>query len=107
VLGERQPDGATLREHYENAQRQTGQVPGALADVPACPEELHYLWEYFVNISARRTSNDDAVSNAEVLAWALLHHVQLTAFEVEVLDGLERVFLVHYAARAAERAARK
>lgn len=63
-----------------------------------------------MNIGARRTSNGylpDAVSNAEVLAWARLHRVRLTTFEMEALDELERIYLAHHAAKAIERAAAK
>ncbi len=101
-LGVVQPDGATLREHYENLLRQKG-VTHELLEASECPDSLFYIWEYFLTMNIRRTGNGygpNPLTPPEVEAWARLHGVRLTPFEAEALDGLETRFLKHFAKAA-------
>lgn len=89
-------DGATVREHLESVQRQTGVLHEALQG--ETPEGLLYLWEWFGRMNMRRPSMDGMpgpITNTEMKAWAELHGVRLSPFEVEVLDGLDSLFLAH------------
>lgn len=109
ALGE-ELDGATLREHYESIWKQTGSMPAEL-DTPECPPGLRHIWEYFGRVSLRRSFTSEGVpvpvSNQELSAWQALNGVSLSTFEVEVMDGLERVYISHcFKVRMAKMAAR-
>lgn len=70
-------------------------VPAALRALP-CPEGAGYLWEYFCSMGSRRSSNGYTVnplSHQEVQAWAQRHGVTLEAWEAQVLDQLEELYL--------------
>lgn len=97
-MGELQPDGATKRDHCESVFRQTGRMPGEAEgdEVPQCPEELEYLWRYFDSMSLRRQYGEagpQAISSEAVLDWASAHGVELSSWEVEVLDSIEHAVL--------------
>lgn len=97
-LGERQKDGATMRDHLESIQRQTGVTDPLLLPV-ACPDEAKYLYEdYFLSMNRRRTNNGygpNALGHADIHTWAQLHGVRLAPFEVEALDRIETLYLEH------------
>lgn len=71
-----------------------------------CPEEVAYLFDYFTQATARRTSGPhgpNPVSHVEVEAWARRMGLELSSFEQEALDTLEGLFLVtYYQAKEAE-----
>jgi hypothetical protein len=94
-LSMRQPDGATLREHLQSAWRQTGERPELLEPVD-CPDEMLYLWDRFLEVSKRRTSNGfglNPVPYADIAAWATMNRVRITPFELEVLDRIEALYV--------------
>ena len=94
-LNARQEDGLPLRAHLDSLARQTGVVPEGFEPIP-CPEELRHLWEYFVSMSARRTSNGfgpNPITDEGVEAWARRRRVTLTAVENAALDALENAYL--------------
>lgn len=93
VLGARQADGSTLREHLQSVERQTGETPQALAEDVECPASMQYLWEYFLMLNVRRNQQRDAIGNVEVLAWAELNGVRLAPFEMRALDAIEAEYL--------------
>lgn len=96
ALGARQADGATLRVHLESLARQTGKIPDQLLPVD-CPVEAKYLWEYFCNMSERRTSGPNGlnqITHEGVEAWARRCGVRLQPFENAALDALEGLFML-------------
>lgn len=96
-LGERQPDGATLREHYQSLERQSGYTHELLEE-PDCLM-LEYVWGYFLSLDKRR-KGVEAITNLELFMWAQLHGVELTPIEVDLLDELESMRLAHQKGRA-------
>lgn len=74
---------------------QTGIMPPQL-DVPPIPHELVHVWEYFCQLSSKRTSGGMAanpISDEQIMAWERRHRIQLTPFEGECIDALDQVFL--------------
>lgn len=60
------------------------------------PLGVMYLWEYFLDMSARRTHNGysyNPVTNQEVRAWEERKRIRLNPFENKIIDAIERVFL--------------
>jgi hypothetical protein len=87
--------------HLENLQQQTGITDLML--VPAeCVEQSKYLYDYFLSMNRRRVNNGYgplAITHMEMMAWAQLHGVGLSPFEVEVLDSIEDKYLQRCQAR--------
>lgn len=66
-----------------------------------------YLWEYWKNMSARRTGNGfgpNALSHAEVRAWEQRSGVRLAPFEADAIDTLEQIYLSYHAEQNANKA---
>lgn len=61
-------------------------------DIEPLPDELYYLWVWFVDLSNARQDNQ-AISYLEINAWASLMHIQLDLFEVRAIKALDTVFL--------------
>jgi len=84
-----------LRWHLEKVLEQTGITPPQL-DAPPIPHELVHVWEYFCQISAKRTCgamSANPISDEQVMAWERRHGIRLTPFEGECIDALDQVFL--------------
>lgn len=76
-------------------ERQSGITPPELVPVD-CPEEIKYLWSYFLDISFRRTkteSGPNPISHSELESWARRNRYELQPFEYRALDALESTFL--------------
>lgn len=61
-----------------------------------CPDAALYLWQYFLDMSTRRSSNGYSVnplSHQEVQAWSERRGLTIAAWEAEVLDRLELLYL--------------
>lgn len=94
-LNTRQKDGATLREHLESVQRQTGITPKELEPLDV-PYALEYLWQWFCELSAGRHYSEygpQSLSYTEMLAWARLTGKQLMVWEVETLKRIDAVYI--------------
>lgn len=98
-LSERQGDGSTLRDHLMSHWRQSGyaedKMPEQLRPVEH-NESAAYLWEYFCDMSRRRTSNGfslNPITDEGVEAWARRRRVRLLPFEHRLIDAMEEVFL--------------
>ena len=88
-------DEATVREHLLSVYRQTGVLPEQLQPVD-CPDEIGYLWEYFLSMHKRRTSNGygaNTIASAEMHSWAWLRGVTLLPFELDALDSVEAAYM--------------
>lgn len=61
-----------------------------------CPECVMYLWEYFLDMCKRRTSNGfgvNPITEEGVVAWQRRRGIQLLPFENKLIDALEFVFM--------------
>ena len=83
-----QGDGAPLRTHLQRVRQATGRLDPMLAEAQQpLPVEVAVLWNTF---TALRSSCEGAVSCTEIDAWCRLYRVQLTHWEVETLQILDR-----------------
>lgn len=95
-LSQRMPDGATLREHLVAAAK-AGQADERLeAEVPAAGAAL---WAVFADLSSARPAGmgASAIPPSEILAWCTLHRCELTVWEVETLQAMDRAALATHA----------
>lgn len=94
-LSAKQKDGKTLRWHLESVYEKTGKLPAQL-DVPDIPHELAHVWEYFAQMSAKRTCgamSANPISDEQIMAWERRHNIRLSPFEGECIDALDQAFL--------------
>jgi hypothetical protein len=90
----------TYMDHLQSVVRQSGGriMPPELQNRVQRPERAVYLWNYFAQLSKLRPH--DSFSGAplripctEILAWSILNRVPLQTFEVDLLSGLDDVFV--------------
>jgi len=88
-------DGLSPREHLEQVERQTGKRPKEL-DGPEFPELLSHIWSAFTILNNSRSvgfSGPNPISYGDIKAWMELTNTPLTAFEVEAVKRLDKVYM--------------
>ena len=99
-LGQRQPDGCTLREHLQAGAAATGRADPTLAlDLPAC---VAALWQAFCELVRPVGMAAGAIPSVEIEAWQRLARVTLTPWEVDTLRAMDRAALAVLAEKAAK-----
>ena len=89
-----QPDGATLRQHLQAVERQTGRKPAQL-EMPDLPVELSHAWNWFLELHQRRTYSErgpNPVAWPDLLAWREIRGKRPTQFEWDCLLSLDGAF---------------
>lgn len=96
-LSEKQKDGATLRDHLLQVQKQTGYTPAELVEIEVSYLVM-YLWESFLELNSTRQSGMgvNAISYSEIKAYCELTQTHFSPYEIKVIKMLDRVFLEHY-----------
>jgi hypothetical protein len=74
----------------ESIARQSGIPPPELEPVD-CPQEVKYIWTYWMKIQVRRTAGKP-IGWSDLDAWARLNSIQLSAFEVDMLNRIESLY---------------
>lgn len=88
-----------LKEQLLSVERQTGIRPKELDDFVDCPEDLKYIWDWFVELDSTRTGSGFGVNPiqfSEIVAYFTLIDIEPDAFEITALRMLDRVALNHY-----------
>jgi hypothetical protein len=65
-----------------------GRKPKELEDQPELPEELQYLWEWFLELR----SGEGMLTFTEIRSWSELTKQPLLAWEVDLLRALDRIY---------------
>lgn len=68
--------------------------------VPPLPPCLTYLWNIFCRLSSRRTSNGfgpNLITYLDIDAFQRVTRFNLTAWEVEMIETVDRLYLAEYA----------
>jgi hypothetical protein len=87
-LGQRQPDGCTLREHLQAAVVATGKPNPVLAlALPVC---VTGLWQAFCEMARPVGMAAGAIPAVEIEAWQRLSGVTLSPWEVDTLRAMDR-----------------
>lgn len=86
---ERIPKGGniTVRTSLEQVAKSTGKRPKDLDHGKPLPEELVYLWEWFVSVHS-----NERLSYSELNNWSDLKSVNLRPWEVDAIMKLERIY---------------
>lgn len=91
-----------------SAQRQMGgKAPPHLAERTQRPERATYLWNYFCEVSRRRSHDGmsglpNPLAYSEIEAWARLKRIRLETFEVDILTGIDDRFVAEQRAQRAK-----
>jgi len=89
----------------ESVARQTGRRHKDL-DGPEMPTELSYLWGWFQELGAQRSSNGwgpNPISYSEIRAWAALSGTLIHASEVRVIVALDAIYRIAVSESAEKR----
>lgn len=89
-LVQRQPDGATLRDHLLAAAAQGAPADPRLAST--VPSAGAALWDAFVGMSSGRPAGlggAGPIPPSEVQAWAGLYGVRFTVWELDTLRAMD------------------
>lgn len=84
----------------ESVWRQTGKKPKELEDLVELPVEMQYVWEYFLRLNKRRTSNGFGVNPItfnEIDSFFRVNQIEYNESEVFILELLDDVVLEHFA----------
>lgn len=63
-------------------------MPIQLAEAPACPPGLRYLWSWFHELHTGQK-----LTHTEVYSWTQLKGIKLDPFELNILFMLERILI--------------
>jgi hypothetical protein len=88
-----------LRDHLQTAAKMPGIADFARRELagPRPPEELGYLWRWFIDLSAARVVGEQGmqpIAYAEIFAWSELGQIRPRPWEVDVLRQLDAVWIV-------------
>jgi hypothetical protein len=89
-LSQKDKDGISLREHYEQVEKTTGIRPHEL-DVPPLPETTAEFWAVFLRLHRSRQA-DAPVAFSEVLAYSRLTGRIFTPLEVDAISELDALW---------------
>jgi len=64
-----------------------GKKPKALAEQPDFPEELRYIWEWFLEVKG-----GEPLNFTEMKSWSDLTQQTLLAWEVDLIKTLDRLY---------------
>lgn len=95
-MNSRDKTGSTRKQQLESVWRQTGVKPAELEDELECPESCWHIWKIFIDLHNTRPNNgfgSSAISNQEVLAYCILHKVELDDWELILLRRFDDVVL--------------
>lgn len=67
-------------------------MPLELAPVD-CPQEVKYIYNLWLSLQTRRQGRDP-VSYEGVESWSHLYHINLSPFEMDMIDRIERLYFV-------------
>jgi hypothetical protein len=93
-LALKQSDGSTLRQHLQVGERVWKRWDERLHR--EVPEAMAHLWRWFRELAMGRTFTEygaQALSHAEIDAWARLRRIELSSKELDVLRMLDAVML--------------
>lgn len=76
-----------MRVHLEQVEKTTGRRPKKLLDQPDCPQELNYIWEWYLEMRS-----GELLNFTEIKSWSELTNQQLLSWEVDILRTLDRIF---------------
>jgi hypothetical protein len=93
-LNARQEDGATLRQHYQMAEKHGHKVEELIQ--PVVDVQVKYLWRWFCELSHGRDYNNvspNTLKWSEINSWSNMMKRNLNEWEVFTLLAMDRSFI--------------
>jgi len=101
MLGKRQEDGTTAKDHLEHEARNRqllGKEPPKQLEEIEIPYCVVYIWQWFQEITGGRGYSGMGqplpISYSELLAWSKLTMTEPTAWEISALKAVDQIFLI-------------
>lgn len=93
AVGESSTVGAHQRQAMKSGAVIAEQI--GLDEESDCPDELRYLYDYFIELNETRAIGMglNSVQYQEIDAWSRLSGIELDVWEVWVLRDLDRLYL--------------
>lgn len=88
-------------------EQQTGRRPEQL-EGPELPDELRYLWNWFVMLSNRRGGTGfgpAALTPVMIVSWCQLNRMSLLPYELEAIEALDDLYMAQQTKDAKKKAA--
>ena len=82
-----------------SVERQTGFRPPELDEIKECPEDLKYIWDWFLELDSSRTSNGfgvNPITFSDMYSYFQLLKIIPDDIEIMLIRMLDRVALDHY-----------
>lgn len=89
--------GVSLRDHYEQLARTTGQIVPELEPPVDLPFVVEHVWEYWSQLHSGRSNNGfgpNPLGWQEIQAWATLTGTRLRSWEITALKRLDVLYLI-------------
>ncbi|WP_440056195.1 phage tail assembly chaperone [Pseudoalteromonas sp. T1lg65] len=83
------PKGARLtrKQALKQVWKTTGHKPAELAEQVALPDELAYLWQWYLELKS-----DKPLNFTEIHHWSSLTRKHLRSWEVDLLRSIDRIY---------------
>ena len=91
-----------------SVERQTGRMPQELENLVECPNDLIYLWQWYLQLNNKRQSGMgiNSISWSDTKAYFDLIQIQPTEDELNILNRLDNIALKHFSESQKEEAKR-
>ncbi|WP_163836874.1 phage tail assembly chaperone [Spartinivicinus ruber] len=77
----------SLKAQLLQVYKATGKKPKELAEQPKCPEELEYIFHWWLEVRSSET-----LTFTELYHWSELTKKNLRAWEVDLIRSLDRIY---------------
>lgn len=94
-LNRQMEGGGTKREHLERIEKQTGRPQIPEYEIPF---EGAHLWEWFQELSSRRSSGFglSLITYTEIKSWLEVRKPLIYDWEIEILMKMDQAFMMGY-----------
>lgn len=89
----------SLRARLESVKKQLGFVPPELENLLELPEEMIFIWKYFMDLNSKRQNTGYGflpLTYSEIKAYYDLFDLPYDSFEVQIICLLDSVAMQYY-----------
>ena len=86
--------GVSLRDQYEQVEKQIGKAPPELQNLPILPECAETVWGYFFELSGKRTigMSMNPITWGDIDAWSRCRGIRLMQWEIDCITAIDEAF---------------
>jgi hypothetical protein len=76
-----------LKDHLNQVWKTTGKKPNQLSEQPEFPEELRYIYDWYLEVKDVKQ-----LTFTEIKNWSELSRTNIMAWEVDILKNIDRIY---------------